>query len=117
MRCGPFLDLFPTGEPGGFRLIGQLGAQAAEPLRAFLEPIVSSGIGLTLDCGGVVSMDPIGVGVVVRMLACGGGAALLITNAPRRIASTFDRLLPDGHPGLFIVPGRERPMGAEPAAS
>jgi hypothetical protein len=108
MRCGPFLDVFPTGEPGGFRLIGQLGALAAEPLRALLEPIASSGIGLTLDCSAVVSIDPVGLGVMVRMLDCSGGTAVLITNAPRSIVEVFGRLLPGGHPGLLMVPGLRR---------
>jgi hypothetical protein len=117
MRCGPFLEVFPTGEPGGFRLIGQLGLQAAEPLQALLEPVASCGIGLTLDCAGVSSIDPIGLGVVVRMLDCRGGTAVLVTNATRRVIAVLDRLLPDGHPGLLIVPEVRGHRGVEPAAS
>ena len=117
MRCGPVLEVFPTGEPGGFRLIGRLGGQSAEPLRALLEPVASSGIGLTLDCSRVASIDPIGLGVLVRMLDCSGGTAVLITNATRRVTAMIDRLLPDGHPGLFIVTEARRRATAEPAAS
>jgi hypothetical protein len=117
MRCGPLLDVFPSGEPGGFRLIGQLGVLAAEPLRALLEPIASSGIGLTLDCSGLVAIDPIGLGVVVRMLDCRGGTAVLITHAPRRILASLRRLLPQGHPGLLIVAGIRPHTRPESAAS
>jgi hypothetical protein len=117
MRCGPLLDVFPTGEPGGFRLVGRLGMQAAEPLLALLEPIASSGIGLTLDCAGVIGVDPVGFGVVVRMLDCRGGTAVLITNAPKRVVEMFRRLLPGGHPGLLLVSAAHPPAGAASAAS
>ena len=117
MRCGPFLDVFPTGEPGGFRLAGQLGGLAAEPLRALLEPIASCGIGLTLDFGGVTAIDPIGLGVLVRLLACSGGSAILVTNAPRSVIGFVDRLLPDGHPGLLMLPAPRLRLRAQPAAS
>jgi hypothetical protein len=90
---------------------------AAEPLRALLEPVASSGIGLTLDLGGLVAIDPIGLGVIVRMLACSGGSAVLITNAPRKIAAFIDRLFPSGQPGLLLLPGSPQHAGAQPAAS
>ena len=117
MKCGPFLDVFPTGEPGGFRLLGQLGGLAAEPLRALLEPIASCGIGLTLDFTGVVGIDPLGLGVLIRLLASSGGSAILITNAPPMVTRFVDQLLPDGRPGLLVLPAPRLRAGAQPAAS
>jgi hypothetical protein len=117
MRCGPFLNVFPTGEPGGFRLVGQLGGLAAEPLRALLEPIASCGIGLTLDFGDVVAIDPLGLGVVIRLLASSGGSAVLVTNASPSVIAFVNRLLPDGQPGLLVLPAPRFGMGAQPAAS
>jgi hypothetical protein len=117
MRCGPFLDVFPTAEPGGFRLVGQLGGLAAEPLRALLEPIASCRIGLTLDFGGVSSIDPIGLGILLRLLASSGGSAILVTNAPPSVTEFVDKLLPDGQPGLLVLPAPRLHVGAQTAAS
>src|SRR5438876_2354307 len=47
MMCGPFLEVFPTGEPGGFRLVGELDGSGAGPLWTFLEPVATCGLGLT----------------------------------------------------------------------
>jgi hypothetical protein len=116
MRCGPFLNVFPTGEPGGFRLVGQVGGLAAEPLRALLEPIASCGIGLTMDFSDVVSIDPLGLGVVIRLLASSGGSAVLVTNTPPSVIAFVNRLLPDGQPGLLVLPA-PRFMRGQPAAS
>jgi len=117
MRCGPLLDVFPTGEPGGFRLVGQLGGLSAEPLRALLEPIATCGIGLTLDVAGVIGIDPLGIGVLIRLLASSGGSAVLVTNASPAIMAFVDRLLPDGEPGLLVLPAPRLRAGAQPAAS
>jgi hypothetical protein len=117
MRCGPLLDVFPTGEPGGFRLVGHLGGLAAEPLLALLEPVASCGIGLTLDFADVVGIDPLGLGVLVRLLSCSGGSAILITNARAVVMAFVDRLMPDGRPGLLVVPAPRLRVGAQPAAS
>jgi hypothetical protein len=117
MRCGPFLDVFPTGEPGGFRLVGQLSGLAAEPLRALLEPIASCGIGLTLDFTDVVAIDPLGLGVVIQLLASSCGSAVLVTNARPAVMAFVDRLLPEGRPGLLVLPAPRLRAGAQPAAS
>jgi anti-anti-sigma regulatory factor len=98
-------------------LLGQLGGLAAKPLRALLEPIASCGIGLTLDFGGVSAIDPIGLGVLIRLLACSGGSAILVTNAPPSVTAFVDRLLPDGQPGLLVLPAARLRVGAQPAAS
>ena len=116
MRCGPLLDVFPTGEPGGFRLVGQLGGQAADPLLALLEPVASCGIGLTLDFAGVVGIDPLGLGVLDRLLASSGGSAVLVTNASPSVMAIVDRLLPGGRPGLLVLPAPRLHAGAQPAA-
>ena len=117
MRCGPLLDVFPTGAPGGFRLIGHLGGLAAEPLGALLEPIASCGIGLTLDFADVVGLDPLGLGVLIRLLTSSGGSAILVTNARPAIVAFIDRLLPEGQPGLLVLPAPRLHTGAQPAAS
>ncbi len=117
MRCGPLLDVFPTGEPGGFRLIGHLGGLASEPLLALLEPIASCGIGLTLDFAGVVGIDPLGLSVLIRLLASSGGSAVLVTNASPTVTAFADRILPDGTPGLLVLPAPRLHAGAQPAAS
>ena len=117
MRCGPFLEVFPTAEPGGFRLVGQLGGLAAEPLRALLEPIASCGIGLTLDFSGILGIDPLGLGVLIRLLASSGGSAILITNAPPAVTAFVDQLLPDGRPGLLVLPAPRLRAGARQTAS
>jgi ABC-type transporter Mla MlaB component len=104
MRCGPLLDVFPTGEPGGFRLVGDLNAQAAEPLWSILEPVARSGLGLTLECGGIVSVDATGLGVIVRTLAFNRGSAVLVTGVPPHVVDEFDRTLPAEHPMLLVLP-------------
>jgi hypothetical protein len=117
MRCGPFLEVFPTGEPGGFRLVGQLGGLAAEPLRALLEPIASCGIGLTLDFADIVAIDPLGLGILIRLLVSSGGSAVLVTNASPVVMSLVDRLLPEGRPGLLVLPAPRLRLRARKAAS
>ena len=117
MRCGPLLDVFPTGDPGGFRLVGQLGGLAAEPLRALLEPIASCGIGLTLDFSDVVGIDPLGAGVLTRLLASTGGSAILVINSAPAVMAFLDRLLPHGRAGLLVLPAPRLRHRAQPAAS
>jgi hypothetical protein len=117
MRCGPLLDVFPTGEPGGFRLVGHLGGLAAGPLLALLEPIASCGIGLTLDFADLVGIDPLGLSVLIRLLASSGGSAVLVTNARPAVVAFLDRILPDGKPGLLVLPALRVRAGAQSAAS
>ena len=100
MRCGPLLDVFPTGQPGGFRLVGHLGGLAAEPLLALLEPVASCGLSF-----------------FIRLLASSGGSAVLVTNARPAVLAFLDRILPDGKPGLLVLPAPRVRAGAQSAAS
>jgi hypothetical protein len=65
----------------------------------------------------VASIDPIGLGVLIRLLVSSGGSAILVANARPGITAFIDRLLPDGHPGLLVLPAPRLRAGAQPAAS
>src|SRR5207245_11730185 len=85
MMCGPFLEVFPTGEPGGFRLVGELDGSRAGPLWTFLEPVATCGLGLTVMFDEVRFMDIAGVDVIVRAAAAKGGCAVVVRHVPRPV--------------------------------
>lgn len=100
--CGPFLEVFPTGEPGGFRLVGELDGSAAGPLWTVLEPVASCGLGLTLAFDEVRYMDTAGVDLIVRAVAVNGGSAVIVRHVPVHVMRVFDEAFPAGYPGLFF---------------
>jgi hypothetical protein len=112
MMCGPFLEVFPTGEPGGFRLVGELDGSGAGPLWTFLEPVATCGLGLTLTFDEVRFMDTEGVDVIVRAVAANGGSAVIVRYVPRHVMRVFEDALPGGHPGLHFQHRRGDGPGA-----
>ena len=112
MMCGPFLAVFPTGEPGGFRLVGELDGSGAGPLWTFLEPVATCGLGLTFMFDEVRFMDTEGVDVIVRAAAANGGSAVIVRHVPRHVMRVFEEALPGGHPGLHFQHRRGDGPGA-----
>jgi hypothetical protein len=102
MMCGPFLEVFPTGVPGGFRLVGELDSSGAGPLWTFLEPVATCGLGLTLTFDDVRFMDAAGVDVIVRAVAVTGGSAVIVRHVRRHVMRVFEEAFPGGHPALLF---------------
>jgi hypothetical protein len=110
--CGPFLEVFPTGEPGGFRLVGELDGSGTGPLWSVLEPVATCGLGLTLAFDEVRFMDAAGVDLIVRAVAVNGGSAVIVRHVPGHVMRVFDNAFPAGYPGLLFQHRRGDGPGA-----
>ena len=51
-----------------------------------------------------MAIDPLGLGVVIRLLASSCGSAVLVTNASPSVMAVVNQLLPEGQPGLLVLP-------------
>ena len=81
-RIAPMLEIAPTDDPPGLRLVGEVDLDTVAELTAALEPHLQSGGEITLDMAGVRFMGSSGVQVLIRTLNSLGDRGRLVLTHP-----------------------------------
>jgi anti-anti-sigma factor len=99
------LDILPGGDPGMFRLLGELDLTNADTLRTALESELDLGNRLALDLTDVAFMDSNGIRLLIsigRRARAAGVDPVVLTSLSAAVRRVLEVAVPDGVPGVVI---------------
>jgi anti-anti-sigma factor len=98
------LRVEPLGDPGEYRLAGELDVSNVEATRARLEASLADHPTLSLDTSGVTFMDSQGLRMLLILAerAHAAGGMVTLVNPGRAVRRLLDLAIPQPVPGLVV---------------